>query len=110
MLMRTRHGPFNDPSAEDVRAAIEAASEEKRDRFVILEHDGAHYMQTLAHADGWWLEKRVGGADAHYRAEKPGDPLPVDKVDEAEVLESMLGYLEGNEQGPEHLFWAKISV
>ncbi|NNC47090.1 MAG: hypothetical protein HKO13_01480 [Sphingomonas sp.] len=110
MLMRTRHGWSDNPDAEDVRAALESAADATRNRFVIIENDEDHYMQTLAHDDGWWLEKRTGGAEHHYRAEKEGGPLPVDKVDREDVLEALLGYLNGNDQGPGHLIWAKISV
>lgn len=110
MLMRTEHGRSNNPDADDVRAAVEAAATAKRNRFVILEIDENHYMQTLAHHDGWWLEKRTGGADQHFRAEKEGNVPTVDKVDQQDVLDALFGYLEGDEQGSSHLVWARISV
>lgn len=110
MRLRTRHGWSDNVTADEVRAAVEAAGKADRDRFVILEHDGDHYMQTLAHADGWWLEKRTGGAEQHYRAEKASEVPPVDRVGQQEVLDALLGYLDGDEQGPSHLSWAKISV
>lgn len=117
-----------DDRINDVPAAIEAARDVPRDRFVILERAGQYYMQCLCRDYGWLLEKREGDEQHHYRAivsstkpqdrsadndlmsrifSKRAEPSPY--LDIKQVLDAMNSYHQGNPE-PDWLSWERIEV
>jgi hypothetical protein len=95
--------PIDDPTAQDIADGL-ADLDDERGGFVVLSRDKQTYLQASGTpSDGFVLEYRDGGPDAHFRSRAADRSL-------SKTQQAFQAYADGRESWDDGIEWESVEV